>query len=552
MRRLRVLCRISPLLATAVALLWAGEARASNVTEFPDNGSEQEARGGAWMARATDPLAAFFNPAGLAGQETRLTLQANVNFRHTCFTRVAAASDGTADRLADPNTGAFPRVCNDIAPFPDPQLGFTWRATDRIGIGFLPLIAPSSVGNLSYPEFQNGTTPNLPAPERYLLTNANGILLTPTLGAGFEVIDGLRLGASFQWGIASLHFENASQAVNARNNNPVNTDVKASVDVKDLFFPGFTLGALYSPIDDFDVAAWYKWSAPIDAKGDLKTSVNYYTPAVANGNTRNVVTGDTSQANCGITGGQNLCGSGNNVEMKIPVPMEAKLGLRYHKSRVAGTRTSHLRDPLSQDVFDVEADFTWANNSTFQDLSIRLPDNGMGMGLVPVNGIPGAVVPPVADVPHNYKDVFGIRIGGDYVLLPDQLALRAGGFFETNGQDAQFQNIDFAGSQRFGFAFGGTYRLHLSRDAGKKSALEFSLGYGHVFYADETNTDRNASGVNGLSGAPCTNPDQQMGNMCQPQNGGKAYPIYHTAWPVNLGTITNTMNVINVGVSYRF
>src|SRR5689334_7548181 len=83
--------------ASGIAL--AHNAGATSVTEFPDNGSEQMARGGAWVARASDPLAAFYNPAGLAGQETRLTVQANLNFASTCFTRVKAANDATLDTI---------------------------------------------------------------------------------------------------------------------------------------------------------------------------------------------------------------------------------------------------------------------------------------------------------------------------------------------------------------------------------------------------------------------------------------------------------------------
>jgi len=97
-------------------------AHATNVTEFPDNGSEQMGRGGAWVARASDPLAAFYNPAGLAGQNTRLTVQVNINTNHTCFTRQKSAFDTTQEPLADAN-GVFPKVCNDVAPFPDPQIG---------------------------------------------------------------------------------------------------------------------------------------------------------------------------------------------------------------------------------------------------------------------------------------------------------------------------------------------------------------------------------------------------------------------------------------------
>ena len=54
-------------------------------------------RGGAWVARASDPLASFYNPAGLAGQPTRLILQSNINFQSTCFTRLKAQNDITND-----------------------------------------------------------------------------------------------------------------------------------------------------------------------------------------------------------------------------------------------------------------------------------------------------------------------------------------------------------------------------------------------------------------------------------------------------------------------
>src|SRR5262249_23096693 len=174
------------------------EARATNVEEFPDNGSEQEGRGGAWVARASDPLATFYNPAGLAGQPTRLTLQANLSLQNTCFSRVKAASDSTQDGPT------YPQVCNDGKLFPNPQLAFTYRLTDRIGLG-IAILGPSAVGNVNWPEFVNGQ----PSPQRYLLISSNAVILTPTIGIGWEALDGLRLGASFIFGTApSIDFVN--------------------------------------------------------------------------------------------------------------------------------------------------------------------------------------------------------------------------------------------------------------------------------------------------------------------------------------------------------
>jgi long-chain fatty acid transport protein len=150
-------------------------------------------------------------------------------------------------------------------------------------------------------------------------------------------------------------------------------------------------------------------------------------------------------------------------------------------------------------------------------------------GALPANpGVPGTI-PPNADVPHQFKDVFGVRLGGDYNVLPDKLALRAGAFLETSAASVQFQNIDFMSGRRIGFALGGTYRIHLSEEP-KANAVELSFGYGHMFVSDLSNTNPSAPGLLALQG---TVP-------------------YHTAWAANLGTISNSLNVFNVGASYRF
>ena len=538
------------LLLAAAAMFTTSSAYASNVTEFPDNGSEQMARGGAWVARASDPLAAYFNPAGLAGQDSKVTVQANLSMLNTCFTRVKSANDTSNEPLADPTTGLFPQVCNKASLQPNPQLAVTFKLTDRLGLG-VAILGPSGVANNNWPEFVNDKngTPSA-APQRYLLLSGSALLLTPTIGIGWEPTNRLRLGASFQWGIATMNFSTSSLAVNDNGTLARDNDVKADLSAKDLFNPGFTLGALWSPSDMVDLAGWFKWSAPIDAVGDVKSSVGYFRPQVASGDTSKVIYGDTSVPDCGTgTHTVNVCGP-DKGSGKLAIPMEAKIGVRVHGAR-AGVNQAHRRDPLSQDKWDAEVDFTFANNQVLDSLQVRFPGNTDGTGVIPVNGS-GGTLPPNADVPHNYKNVFGVRLGGDYNAIPDRLAIRAGAFFESNGQDPRYQNIDFVGGQRIGLSLGGTLRVPLSKreegGARKGSALEFSLGFMHMFVADQTYNDRNATvGVPGLAGSPC-NPQSNFANAaCK-----DGTPTYRTNWPVNLGTITNALNVINVGASYRF
>jgi hypothetical protein len=74
------------------------------------------------------------------------------------------------------------------------------------------------------------------------------------------------------------------------------------------------------------------------------------------------------------------------------------------------------------------------------------------------------------------------------------------------------------------------------------------LGYGHVFYFTQQRDDPNADGIQGLAGTPCNGGTPVPGTGRCPDGS----PTYRTKWPVNLGTITNVSNIINVGLSYRF
>jgi long-chain fatty acid transport protein len=539
-----------------VALVFSPrDARASNVTEVPDNGSEQMGRGGAWVARASDPLATTFNPAGLAGQPSRLTIQSSFIFHHTCFTRIKAANDTSVDLLANAD-GRFPRVCNDIEPTFNPQFGGTLRINDRLGIGAL-VIGPASAGEKNFPEFvEDANGVRRAAPQRYLLTRQSGIILFPTVGVGYEVISNLRLGVSFGWGFAKVKNAAATVALNNSGQDSDN-DVRANLQVRDYFIPRVSAGGLWSVTPNIDVAGWFQWTDAIKARGDVGTATSYYTAANARGDDRGVGYADTIFSDCGTGRPQDegKCGSGDNAKVKLQLPMEAKVGFRYHQPRVSleeaqtlpSTGKTFRRDPLATDLFDAEIDLTWANNSAIDALQVRFPSDPSGSGRLPVSGI-NSEIPPNADQPRQYRDVFGIRVGGDYNVVPDKLALRAGAYIETAAAREQFQHLDFPASQRIGFALGGTYRIRLGSDPARTDAIEIMAGYGHTFFAEQSRTNPNATGIGALAGAPCP----QDATVTGPNRCSDGTQRYRTAWPVNLGTITNAMNVINVGVAYRF
>jgi len=485
---------VASLAASAVAFeLAAATAQATNALEFPDNGSEQMARGGAWVARASDPLATFYQPAGLAGQPTRVVAQTNLALDHACFTRVKAANDTTDDGVAP--GGTYARVCSSSSPFPDGQIAFAWRLSDRLGVG-AALLGPSGVPRVHWPDFTDAA--GTPAPQRYLLLSSDAIILTPSLGAGAEVAPWLRLGASFQWGLAHLESAAAAPGLTQPGMSPATNDVKATIEATDPFFPGFTAGALASPRDDLDVAGWIKWSAPIVAHGGVRTEANYFTARVASGDTSKVARGDSSLPDCGEPG-STACAGGPVARVKIPVPFEAKLGVRWHPRRRRDDADAHLRDPIAQDRFDLEIDLTYANDAALDRIEIGFPAQADGRGAVPVVGTAGTI-PPNADVPHRFRDVVGVRAGGDLDLLPGVLALRAGGFFETNGQEASAQNVDFYAASRVGVAGGATLRVPVGHRTTR--AIEVSFGFLHVFVAEQSTTSPTAAGLTTIAGTP--------------------------------------------------
>ncbi len=487
-----------------VLILTAASAQASNVTEFPDNGSEQLGRGGAWVARASDPVAAFYNPAGLAGQRMRITAQLNLVHQETCFARTAIPSDTTLDKQMD---GTFPKVCS-TEPFalpPNPVFAFTYRVSPKLGIA-AAFLTPSYVPSSNWAEQVSG----LPSPQRYMLLKRSSLFMMPTLAVGYEAIPGLRLGASFTWGIASMSYAFAAVASSSTGANPLANDVRAEVSATDIFVPGGTLGALYSAGDNVDFGAWFKFSKPIQASGDLKTQ------------TSTGILGDTGKPNCSTPGNVPEC-KGGAVHVQMPVPLELKLGARFHK---AIGHYEGLRDPMLQDVWDIEVNFTWVRDGDFDRMQMRLPAYDDGGGVLPLNGLMGARIPANADMVRGYRDVLGVRLGGDFNLLPGKFAVRAGTFVETAAQDARFQSIDHMGGMRIGVSAGGTWRVS---SKATWRAFELAFGYMHMVVLNQTNTTPNGNPAFSIAG-----------------------PNYRTPWPVNSGTISSSLDAINLGLSYRF
>jgi long-chain fatty acid transport protein len=497
----------------------AGVSLASTGIDSPEAGSAHIGRGGAWLARADDPLASYFNPAALVRNPNGVHLGAQLLVRSYCFERRDAAGEAVS-----PGQGLAPppgEVCADMPPFPNPQLAVSYRVHPRLALG-LALVAPHAAGLYEWPETivyagQFGKTEH-PSPQRYLLMKNNALVVFPTLSAGFSIHPSFSVGAGFVWGIASLEFSSMTEATSSKRSttgvqpDDFSSDIKATVSGFDGFVPGFVVSTLWSATDRFDIAAWYRWSDAIKTRIDLYAQSGYYTQG---GAVDASVEGDPARTTDESDAGR----------FRLDIPMQAKLGLRYHHPRSglgvhargqAWLSKHHgaARDSLSQDLFDIELDITWANNSAVDDIEVRFDSN------IPIVGTPG-FAPENADFPHRWRDVIGVRLGGEFVPIPDLLAVRAGGFFETKGVDDAYLNVDFHLGHRIGLGGGVTLRL---------AAFDLNLAYQHTSFGELDNGGQGA--VLGISG------DLTSDNR--------------TLQTVNGGRVTSSLDEIALGATYHF
>jgi long-subunit fatty acid transport protein len=496
----------------AGCVLTTVSAYATDAMRFPDNGTQQLARGGAWVARATNPLAALYNPAALATQKSGVLLNANFSFFKECFTR-----EGPGSTLTTPAGVAYPPdVCNKNSGAPAllPTLAGAWRVTDRLGLGY-SVSPPSLYGRTSFPETVGakngfGVVEQIPSPQRYMLLNLDGVLIDQTFSVGYSILPNLHVGAGFIWGMGKLDVTSTAMALPPNGqpyqDNPTD-DVWAQVNVADWFIPGFVAGVLYSPISMVDVGLSVTAQEAFDGHGDLTAKANYWT---GNGVAANPSITNTADIQSGL------------AHFSLNNPLEVKLGVRFHMPRNGAATPSFTasRDPIVDDLFDVEVDASYSRNSQYQNVGLSFP----ARPVVAINGTGGGTLPQDAAVALNLHDSVGVRLGGDYVLLPGLLALRAGAWFEPSAQDAKDLNVTVVASQRIGLAGGAQVRL---------GRFDVEVGYLHVFFATQ---DNNGNGdIRALTGDAANQPTP-----------------YRSPYPINGGRLTASANIFSLGGTAHF
>ncbi len=113
--------RKSLVILVLFGMLLLPAAAAASGTAIYEQGSKASAQAGAFVARADDPSALFYNPAGMAFFKKGMNLSFNLTYIATDV------------RYESPTQGSFK---NNATNFFLPAFYFTWGVTDRVAVGF--------------------------------------------------------------------------------------------------------------------------------------------------------------------------------------------------------------------------------------------------------------------------------------------------------------------------------------------------------------------------------------------------------------------------------
>jgi len=548
--------------------------------ELLPGGSRSVMRGGAVLARPEDAMVLVHNPAGLTslhGDSFLFNLE--LSLHSMCFDPygyygwgVYSGDDSEfgdpleveLDDDGDPIIGAtyattpLPEMCNSAEKLPQPQLAWTVTLSDDWSIGF-GFVAPTIVPGLKFGG-SDGTInidgQSFPSPTRYqLIEQKIDFAFGASFGAAYDVTDWLALGVHLQVAMISAR---TWAMQNATSGTQPSSDWLAEVSATDLFIPALTFGAMLKPTKSLTIGATFRWIDGLDGSGDVTYETNTFHR------------GATEQ-------GSPVPFENDEVtldDIEVELPWAASVGVRY-AGLLPGASDAEAQgkntDPIATEQWDIELDATYNLGSFNDENRVRAGDDvliisrvaGGGTALVPTEEL------PEVKLNRHQLDSIAVRLGGSYSILPRQMQVHAGGFFESRGVEASYMSIDSFAAARVGVGLGVMFRI---------DSVDLFAGYGHIFQEtleivspphenveDHDDDDITTGFDKRVGGTFDTLGRRQGGHVLEdpdePSSGDatakfqQASALPSPARPdriINAGRYTATFDIITVGVQYRF
>lgn len=341
-----------------------------------EHGARAATLAGAFTARADDPSAVFYNPAGLAFQEG---FQINPNVSYSPF-----VSTASSENFANPVKSSSQQIRSDVYA----SLGVKGRI--GLGIGFF---VPYNT-QTHWPETWAGK-------RQSIISKFNTHFLRPA--AAFKIGERIAVGAgldivfsSLEWlhtvvfDIPELVFFDEMDILSHQQ-----------LDTKSL---SFTAGFLVKPFDFLRIGGRYQHKVKLSYKGvnsfnTYSVGSGYFVTPDGKSYRKSLVVSDFYRS--------------QSVTSRLTLPSEAILGFMF----------------IPHEKFTLQVDVNWTEWSVIDKWEFRAvksdeelnPDflwaYGNFYGLVPNYGTQGLAL--------NWKNVVGLKVGAEYYISP-VIAIRGG------------------------------------------------------------------------------------------------------------------------------
>ena len=442
--------------------------------ELMPGGTRSVARGGAVIARNEDPMALTHDPAGLTfltGNQVMLDLDYPIH--DMCvdpygYYGWGVYSEGNSEfgdqlELDNPNqptvgrtyaTTPLGEVCNSGTRQPIPQLAWASRVSEKVAIG-AGLLAPIVVTGLQFGG-EDGTVQTdfgpRPTPTRYTIVKQEiKFALGPSIGVAYRFIPEVSVGVTGQ--VAMLKV-GATAVQNLVSGTQPSTDALVRLEASDYFIPSLTFSVHTRPIKPLHLVTAFRWVDDFRGTGEAIYETNTFH--------RGAQSGPTPFTNAPV----------QLSEVRVRLPWQLTVAARY-AGYLPGESENAEGDPMATELWDVEVDAGYtltgrARNSVAIDQDVTLITRQ-------VNGPTGSTTVtdlPTFDLDPHQETAYTVRLGGSYALLPRELALHAGGFYESRGVQPAYADVDTFAFARVGLGLGVVYRF------GK---WDLRAGYAHIF-----------------------------------------------------------------------
>lgn len=461
-----------------------------------DLGARGMAVGGAFVAAPDGLTALHYNPAGLAGQ-SGFRAELDVSLFGSNFQLQRRCPCVFPDRITDQDPAALDRALEagfgearssglQPIPFLAASYGFSWLdLTVAVG-AYGPHGAGYDWGDRSY-EAALGQA------QRYSLISSESLEANYQLGAAFQPLPGLRIGASFL-----LYQVKSEQFLHIYANTvltPFAENVSTLIELEgqafdipvalsfDTWAPNWSVGASYELPLGFIVGASFRGPRSVDTVGQLSAEV----PTIL------------SEAGIGVANG------GGPVRVRFALPAIARVGLQYNLP----------------EVVTVEAAVVWEGWSAHQKVELYADDVRLTVGNEPPSSL------GLLELDRSWRNTASLRLGARTPWLAPWLSLAAGYFYEPSAVPSQRLSGSAIDLDKHGLSLGLGTTL---------SGFTVELSLAHVIYAPATVSDSQVVLPNALSNRDDANPEAFGTDRYQTRIGNGDYRASAT--------------VVSVGVSF--